>query len=92
VAVPAGTGANDRALLTVTDEGPSLTPAQVDRLFFPFHELLGPGASAAEGVAMSYAFRVVKARGGTLGVEISGDSGTAVVLGLPLAREGVLPT
>jgi signal transduction histidine kinase len=92
VAVTAGTGANDRALLTVTDEGPSLTPAQVDRLFFPFHELLGPGASAAEGVAMSYAFRVVKARGGTLGVEISGDSGTAVVLGLPLAREGVLPT
>ncbi len=78
----------DQITITVADEGPSLTMDQIDRLFFPFHEMLPQGAGPLEGVAMAYAFRVVRARRGALSIETEGGLGTAIVLTLPKAAGG----
>jgi CheY-like chemotaxis protein len=74
--------------LTITDQGPTLSPTQLERVFFPFNEVSpsGPGGVRA-GMALTHAGRLVTARGGALSVEVGTAGGTTVSIRLPMWAE-----
>ena len=67
--------------IVIRDEGPALTPSQIERLFFPFHNLDVEVRTALE---LARARRIVLARGGTIGVEPEPELGTRITIHLPL--------
>ena len=89
VFVSAHVGEPGSVALTITDQGPTLSPTQLERLFFPFNEVSpsGPGGVRA-GMALTHAGRLVTARGGALSVEVGIAGGTTVSIRLPLWTEG----
>ena len=75
----------DDIRILVTDQGPGLSEAQVQRLFTPF-ERLGAERSAVEGTGLGLALskRLTEAMGGTIGVH-SAQGGACFWIGLPRA-------
>lgn len=73
--------------ITVTDEGPTLSPDQLERLFFPFNDASAAAAGGLRaGLAMLEASHLVARRGGTLHVEPTGTGGLAISVRLPIAQ------
>jgi PAS domain S-box-containing protein len=80
---PAGT---ERLRLSVTDEGPGVSPALRHRLFAPF-DRLGVEASATEGTGLGLALSkaLVEHMDGTIGVDSTPGEGSTFWLELPVA-------
>ena len=73
-------GRTRAATLTLRDEGPALSPDQLERLFFPFASDEDP----REGLELAHARRLVLARGGNITMEPVGELGNSLVITLPV--------
>lgn len=74
-------GAIIGASVVIRDEGPSLSPDQIERFFFPFG--LNDGRTTS-GLELARVRHTVLARGGTIAVEPLEPLGTAVSIHLPV--------
>jgi two-component system nitrogen regulation sensor histidine kinase NtrY len=71
------------AVLTVSDDGPGLTPDQKERLFTPGFTTKEHGS----GLGLTIVERIVLEHGGTIDVRPSPTRGTDVTIRLPLSRK-----
>ena len=76
--------------VAVTDTGPGISPALVDRLFVPF-DRLNAAAAGIEGTGLGLALsqQLVQTMGGTLGVESTPGEGSTFWFELPAGVEEV---
>jgi CheY-like chemotaxis protein/anti-sigma regulatory factor (Ser/Thr protein kinase) len=77
-----------RVRIAVTDSGPGLTEAQIDRMFVPF-ERLGAELTGVEGtgIGLALSLRLAEAMGGTLEVESKPGEGATFTVDLPAAQD-----
>ena len=69
-----------RVRILIADDGPGLAPRARDNLFTPF---LGAGRADKTGLGLVLARDVVRAHGGEIRLEATGDDGTTFVVELP---------
>jgi signal transduction histidine kinase len=76
---------NGKAILTVSDDGPGIAPAERTRVFERFVRLDSDRARSGGGAGLGLAIvaEVVSAHGGTITVADRPDGGTAMVVSLP---------
>lgn len=81
---------DDDAVISVTDSGVGISPADLDRIFDRFYHTpsIRPGASGGYGIGLAIAKTVAHAHGGTLAVESSPGQGSTFTLRIPLRPEG----
>ena len=77
------TQTNGRVVLTVSDQGPGITPVLVDRVFEPFFRATTSGDGYGLGLAI--AAQAVETMGGEIDVSSSVGTGTAFAVKLPSA-------
>lgn len=84
------TTADGIAVLTVSDAGIGIAPADAERIFEPFVRLDAARArdTGGAGLGLAIARSVATAHGGTLSVESQPGAGSRFVLRLPLAQAG----
>jgi heavy metal sensor kinase len=73
------------ALMTVTDTGIGIAPADLPRVFEPFVRLEAAGSTPGSGLGLAIARGVAHAHGGSLTVESAPGEGSRFILRLPLA-------
>lgn len=73
-----------RLCLSVSDNGPGISPDVREKIFDPFFTTKEVGEGT--GLALSICFRIVEAHGGTLRVESEADHGTTFFFSLPTAE------
>ena len=76
------------AMLTVSDNGPGITPPEKQRIFDRFYR--GPSGAGGRrvpgsGVGLAVVSEIVAAHGGTIDVESAPNSGSSFTLRLPNA-------
>lgn len=69
----------------VADEGPTLTPDQLERFFFPFSSV----DDATDGMELARARRLVLARNGSIALEPGTDLGNRILVTLPVQPRSV---
>ncbi len=72
----------DKALITVADEGKGISPGNLDNIFRPFFTTKGHGT----GLGLSLARRIVEAHGGSIRVRSEVGKGTQFEVRLPIVR------
>jgi signal transduction histidine kinase/DNA-binding response OmpR family regulator len=84
VLVTWGASADGEVELAVSDTGPGMTSAQLERVFVPF-DRLGAESTAIEGAGIGLALTkaLIEAMGGTLKVESTPGEGSAFTVVLP---------
>jgi len=70
----------ERGILTVSDTGPGIEEADLDRIFEPFYTTRETGT----GLGLSIVHRIVQDHGGEVRVETSRGQGTTFVIRFPL--------
>jgi CheY-like chemotaxis protein len=76
------------ALLTVSDDGPGMTPEVLARCLEPFFTTKDRGRGTGLGLATVYG--LVRERGGQLHIDSRGGEGTTIRIWLPLARDAMV--
>ena len=79
----AGTIARDDLVLTVTDDGPGIPPADRERIFEPFHT--GRRAEGGSGLGLAIARSLLAACGGTIASE-AWENGARIVLRVGIVK------
>jgi two-component system, OmpR family, sensor histidine kinase KdpD len=78
-----------RVLISVVDQGPGITPAELERIFEPFYR--GTGDRAREwtgsGLGLAIAKGFVEANAGTIAVQSLPGQGTTFVVSLPISEK-----
>jgi signal transduction histidine kinase len=79
----------DEAVTEIRDQGPGLSPDDLERVFTPFYRSVGARTSSKQGVGLglSTARSIVRAHGGDIRLDLPGD-GLRVQVRLPVARPG----
>jgi signal transduction histidine kinase len=72
----------DRVVVSVTDSGVGIDPANVDRIFAPFFTTKKVGTGT--GLGLSTAYNIVHRHGGSLDVESAAGGGVTFRLTLPV--------
>jgi len=75
------------AILTVSDTGPGIDPALMDRIFEPYFTTKDPGKGTGLGLAMVYG--IVKEHGGDIRVDSAPGRGTTFEIHLPIMARSV---
>lgn len=75
---------DDKALLTVQDQGPGIPRAKIDELFQPFTKIEGPLQFDHPGIGLSLYLDRLLATGMGGKMSISSSSGTAVAVSFPI--------
>ena len=81
----AGTGAQQRAVIRVNDQGPGVPTSQRERIFEPFYRL--PGASERDGsvgLGLALVKSITERHGGTVRCEDRPGGGASFVVELPI--------
>ena len=68
--------------LAVTDNGPGITPADIDRIFHRFHQ--GDGTTGGTGLGLAISRWIVELHGGSTRAEPVHPHGMRIVVELPL--------
>ena len=79
----------DETVTEIRDQGPGLSPDDLERVFTPFYRSVGARTSSKQGVGLglSTARSIVRAHGGDIRLDLPGD-GLRVEVRLPIARPG----
>jgi two-component system sensor histidine kinase PilS (NtrC family) len=85
IRVTSRTLSDDSAAFAVEDDGPGIPPADLERIFLPFHTSKARGS----GLGLANVHRVVDAHGGRITVESTPGSGARFTVWLPAAAEQV---
>jgi signal transduction histidine kinase len=81
----------DRAVLTVSDEGPGIPPDRITRIFEPYVRLSeGNGTPRGTGLGLYITRGIVEAHGGTIAVQSAPGQGTTFVVRLPVTSPAAL--
>ncbi len=75
---------SDRVLITVTDHGIGIEPADLPHVFEFFYRGSNAGDIAGNGLGLSFARQVIELHHGHIKVESTPDQGTIVTITLPL--------
>jgi signal transduction histidine kinase len=79
-----GIGDEAGAAITISDNGPGITPGDQARLFDRFHRMAAPGGrSEAVGLGLPLARQFVEAHGGAIELHSEVGEGTTVTIRLP---------
>jgi signal transduction histidine kinase len=76
---------NGQWLITVSDEGSGVAPAELERIFEPFFRTQTAENHAGYGLGLAIARRVVQAHGGTVTAANREQGGLVVTIVLPAA-------
>jgi two-component system sensor histidine kinase KdpD len=76
-----------RLVVRVVDQGPGIPPAELERIFEPFHRADIDGQTAGSGLGLAIVRGFVEANGGTVRVESLPGQGSSFVVEFPLAEE-----
>jgi len=76
----------ETAVATVTDDGPGISPAVLERIFEPFFTTRR--SSGGTGLGLSAGLGIAQAHGGTLTVASEPGRGSSFALRLPIAEKG----
>jgi signal transduction histidine kinase len=81
----------DRVRIEVSDDGPGIPEADLQRIFAPFYTTKDPGKSLGIGLALS--LQVVNSLGGSMTVSSPPGGGARFLMSLPLVepQEGAMP-
>ena len=71
-------------IIEVSDDGPGIPEATLEKIFDPFYTTKAPGKGT--GLGLSVSFTIVESLGGSLRAEHNADGGTRMVIVLPLAE------
>lgn len=71
--------------LAVTDRGPGIPEAELDRVFERFHRAARTGTGGGMGIGLSIAQRVVDGHGGRIGIASRVGEGTTVTIRVPVS-------
>jgi two-component system, OmpR family, sensor histidine kinase VicK len=76
--------------LVVTDDGPGLSPSQLERIFAPFEAVdpSDPREKGSTGLALAIAKSVVEQHGGRIWAESEPGAGARFLVVLPLLEGG----
>jgi two-component system OmpR family sensor kinase len=74
------------AVLTVTDEGPGITSAELAKIFDPFYRGEAGNGTPGFGLGLAIAQRAIDAHGGTIRAANAAAGGLQVAIELPLAH------
>ncbi|MDH5753540.1 MAG: HAMP domain-containing histidine kinase [Deltaproteobacteria bacterium] len=80
--------ADDRMIITVTDNGPGIPAEHIRRIFDPFFTI--PGTGQGTGLGLSAAQGIVKAHKGDITCRSEDGQGARFVIALPLAESRVV--
>ncbi|KIH76082.1 PAS domain S-box-containing protein [Geoalkalibacter ferrihydriticus] len=87
-----GTRGEEDYLITVSDQGIGMTPAEVERIFDKFYRADSSNSAVSGiGLGMNIVKTLVKAHGGRIWVESRPGVGTSVSFTLPLEFPGLAP-
>jgi signal transduction histidine kinase len=73
----------DRLEFEVSDDGPGIPDADLERVFDRFHRAAGGPAGAGTGLGLAIARAIVEAHGGTIRAEVRPGGGTTIRFELP---------
>lgn len=76
------------ALITVSDNGPGMSPVELERVFDPFH--VGGSQGVGSGLGLSPVYGILKQSGGHVRVDSKPGQGSTFRLYLPRATEDAL--
>jgi len=76
---------DDHIVIEVTDTGPGIPPANLDRVFDPFYTTKPVGKGT--GLGLSICYGIIKKMGGDIRVQSEMDEGTTFTIELPLPLE-----
>ncbi|MBL0715148.1 MAG: GHKL domain-containing protein [Desulfosarcina sp.] len=76
-----------RIVITVTDNGPGIPPANLDRIFDPFYTTKPVGKGT--GLGLSICYGIIKKMGGDINVDSAMDEGTTFTVEIPVRQESV---
>jgi len=79
--------AGDYLVLEVKDNGPGMTPSQLERVFEPFYSTRSGGKMISRGLGLTLVYRIVKDHGGYIDVDTAPGRGTIFKVFFP-AMEG----
>ena len=71
--------------VTVSDRGPGVAPAEVERIFSPFYRAAGIPDVGSAGLGLAIARRLAEAQGGTVTYASGAGGGAEFTLSLPAA-------
>lgn len=79
---------NETVVMTVSDEGPGISPSNLDHIFEKFYRVqAGDRQSAGAGLGLSICKGIVEAHGGWIAVNNNPTGGAIFSIFLPLERE-----
>ncbi len=90
VTVSSGTS-DGWAVLTVSDQGPGLSPEDRDRVFQRFWRGTASGGYKGSGLGLTIVRQIAEGHGGTVTVSSELGAGSTFALWLPLARSSAAP-
>jgi len=78
-----------RVRIAITDDGPGIPPADLDRIFDRFYRAQGkrPQSSGGAGLGLAIAKRLIEIHGGTISVENAQPTGARFIIELPRIAE-----
>lgn len=81
----------DRLVLTVKDQGPGISKADLERIFDRFEQVIGPGQQRGLGLGLFIVKQIVEAHGGTIRAESAIGHGATFIVEMPLNISSAKP-
>jgi signal transduction histidine kinase len=88
---PEGARPGTWAMVSVTDFGPGIPPADLERLFEEFYRARDDGGAEGHGLGLTVSRRIAHLLGGDLTAESEVGRGSVFTLWLPMGEDGALP-
>jgi two-component system sensor histidine kinase CpxA len=79
-----GTPSGSLAVIQIRDHGPGVPPAELKKIFLPFHRVANASASDGGGLGLAITERVIRMHGGNVRASNASDGGLVVEMELPL--------
>ena len=82
------TSAQNKAIITIADQGHGMTQQQVDHIFDPLYTTRQ--TAGGTGLGLSIAYAIISDHGGGLDVQTQQERGTVITIQLPTTKDGLL--